>query len=31
MEFSYWSLGILIISIVVKVWMCIYNRYIGKK
>ena len=31
MEFSYWSLGILIISIVVKVWMCVYNRYIGKK
>ena len=30
-EFSYWSLGILIISIAVKVWMCVYNRYIGKK
>ena len=31
MEFSYWSLGILVISIAVKVWMCVYNRYIGKK
>lgn len=31
MEFSYWSIGVLVISIAVKVWMCIYNRYIGKK
>lgn len=29
MEFSYWSIGVLVISIAVK--MCIYNRYIGKK
>ena len=26
MEFSYWSIGVLVISIAVKVWMCIYNR-----
>ena len=31
MEFSYWSIGVLVISIAVKVWMCLYNRYIGKK
>ena len=30
MEFSYWSIGVLVISIAVKVWMCLYNRYIGK-
>ena len=31
MEISYWSIGVLILSIAVKGWMYCYNRYIGKK
>ena len=31
MEISYWSIGVLILSIAVKGWMYYYNRYIGKK
>lgn len=29
MEFSYWSMLVLIISIAIKGWMCQYNHYIG--
>ena len=31
MEISYWSIGVLVLSIAVKGWMYYYNRYIGKK
>ena len=31
MEMSYWTIGILLLSIAVKGWMYSYNRYIGKK
>ena len=31
MEISYWSIGVLVLSIAVKGWMYCYNRYIGKK
>ena len=29
-EFSYWSIAILLLSIAIKGWMCFYNRYIGR-
>lgn len=31
MEFSYWSMAILLLSIAIKGWMCLYNRYIARK
>lgn len=30
-SFGWWSIGILLGSIVVKLWMCFFNRKIGKK
>lgn len=31
LDISYWSIGILILSIAIKFWMYSYNKYIGKK
>lgn len=31
LEISFMSIAILLLSIAIKSWMCLYNRYIGKK
>lgn len=31
LDISYWSIGILVLSIAIKFWMYSYNKYIGKK
>lgn len=31
LEFSAWTIIVLVLSIGVKVWMCLYNRYIARK
>lgn len=31
LDFSLWGMAILVASIIVKFWMCLYNRYIAKQ
>lgn len=31
LDFSVWTVAVLILSIIIKYWMCLYNRFIAKK